>query len=764
MIIQIYFISKMSKMFKSILLIFLLGLMYCNEVPENTCTGGAGSETCTGRAAQAKPKKVEKPTLVKPKIEYPGTLEHEDLFKKKGHEYMEYVNSFSDGRNFTEYYDFSLADDELESLKFHRMSIYPQKKFEYNTQGNFLHFYKIAYEKGLPVYFTTDAMLYALTENVNFMLKLFYEELFIHAIRKFLDTVIEYAEKLKDTTEGNYHRLIISYAQIFYGTAIDFLVEGFETYKPNEDIAIAIKNNVDLAKKYTANEFFIMMKKKMVDTNLLIPPTQFRRTNKLSNIYRAIRWFQVVKFDLHEDLNSIWLLGKLINDSGSKPMYKNIYHMLSYIWGQDRESPNVLEVYEIGKELGFDEIQLNPDQLNQLYRKILLENLKFRPDLGFSSDYIVYTKEALEFMRLMKTHSSFVFTTQYNIEDWVLNKLVDYRKDKNRHMVHPYEVTMAIHQSTIFKQFIFNRYMGKKTWEKEELLPLRDDIDIRENFEKAKYTIKDSMKKDPESWRNNMMNHFHLLLFKATRRIKINDDPLFKTPQYKEKVFNTAYASHVHFKQDIDIMTRVISGGNDKVGGFPEVAVEPNYEFYNELYLFFSVFKENLSQFLLSTEDYLKVNHKFIRALYKTHIDDMMYAIRLLQKLAPLQEKGKLTDEQKSDMKELVFYNGDAKIWDGWYFRLFNKGGEKEKYHLSYNIYITRVHTAMPLDRFSFSGALIYTGMKFPDIGVLIKQDENEKKEKLFLYASYSGFDFIKRFSEKVSFEDISDKVMKREY
>jgi hypothetical protein len=755
---------------KTILTITLIFLATCNVdvIPENTC-GGNEADSCASKQFKYPPneskKKNDKPKLEKPKIEYPETFEYTELFKKQGHEYREYVESFKPGQNTTEYYDFSLGEDELMSLKDHRMAIYPQKKFEHNVQGNFLHFYKTAYEKKLPVYFTTDSMLYAVNENVNFMLRLFYEEIFIHSFRKLLDTIIEYGETLKETPQGNYHRLMISYAQVFFGTSVELITEGFEKYKAPEEIDQAIKNNADLAKKYAPNEFYIMMKKRMMDTNMMLPTAFYRKSNKLSNVFRAIRWLQIVRFDIKEDLNAIWLLGKLLHDSDKQNMFQNVNHMISYLWGQDRESPNVLEIYKLGKELGFgDDLQLNPEQTEQLYKKIMAELPHYMPDLGFSTDYIVYSKEALDHMRYTRMHTSYVFTQQYNIEDWVINKLVDYRKDKNRFMIHPYEVTSCIHQPSIFKQFIFNRYEGKKSWQNEQLLPLRDEIDIRENFEKAKYTIKDSMKKDPSKWRNNLLNHYHLLLFRATRRIKISDDPLFKTPWYKEKMFNTAFAGFTHLKSDIDIVNRVISVGAGKEGNFPEVVLEPNYEFYNELYLFFSAFKEQLMQYLVMSEPYLKLNYKLIKAIYKRHSEDMTYAIQLCQKLAPLQNKGKLTDEQKEELKQLIYYNADASAYDGWYYRLFSKGDEKDKYYFSYNVYITRVQTALPVDRFSFAGAMIYAGTKFPDIGVLVKQDPHEKKEKLLLYSAYSGFEFIKRFTEKVTFEDIRASVMKREY
>jgi hypothetical protein len=140
--------------------------------------------------------------------------QYEELFKKQGHEHDEYLKSFKPDSNYTEYYDFSLDEEELLSLKYARISIYPQKKFLNNTQGNFLHFYKTAYSKKLPVYFTTDSMLYAFNDNVNMMSTIVFEDVMIHVLRTFLEKMIDYSETLKETLEGNHYRIQLIYAQV----------------------------------------------------------------------------------------------------------------------------------------------------------------------------------------------------------------------------------------------------------------------------------------------------------------------------------------------------------------------------------------------------------------------------------------------------------------------------------------------------------------------------------------------------------------------
>ena len=686
---------------------------------------------------------------------------YEDLFKKKGNENEEYLKSFKPDSNFTDYYDFSLDEDELVSLKYARISIYPQKKFQHNTQGNFLHFYKTAYEKKLPVFFTVDSMLYVFNENINDMNIIIYEEVLIHVLKRFLESIISYAEELKETLEGNYHRLMISYAQIFYGTALDILVTGFEEYDAFPDIANSIKNNKDLADLYAENEFFIMMKKRRVDTSLMFPTPFFRKTRKLSNFYRAFRWLSIIKFDLKEDLNAIYLLGKLINDSMNSFAYNNIFSIISYLIGQDRETVNFLEVYETGKNLlRFESIQLNPDQLNELYKKIYYEvNPKIKPDLAFSSDYILYSKEAVEKLSMLRQHTSFLFTGPYNIEDWTINKLLDFTEKKQRFIINSLEIPTVIHQCKIYKKYLFEKYEGKTHNQYDRNLPLRDGVDIKENFEKAKYSIKHSMQKNASSWRRNLLNNFHLLLFKSSRgKIKSND-PLFKSPHYQEKVFHTAYAGLIHFKQEYEILNRIITSPN-QTGDIPEVVLEPNLEFYEEMTKFFDIYKNRVSTFILMAENYLRLNYGSIRSSLVDKFNDIDSVITFIKKNINLQEKGLLTSDDKKELTKIIYFDKIVKKWDGWYLKLFPKDN---KNLFTYKVYTSRVYTANPIDKFHFNGAIIYNGMKFPDIGILVKKD-SENNEKLLLYSSYSGFEFIKPMTEKIKFDDVYKNIMERNY
>jgi hypothetical protein len=581
-------------------------------------------------------------------------------------------------------------------------------------------------------------------------------------MRTFLEKMIDHAEQLKETLEGNHHRLILSYAQIYYATSLEFLIEGFEKYAAYPDIIASITNNKDLANLHSVNEFYIMNRKRTLDTSQLFPPAWFRRSKRLHNFYRAFRWLTLPKFDLKQDLNAIWLLGKLINDSGSSEVYEKLYDMISYVLGQDRETSNFLEIFELGKKMGYEAIQLSDQDQFDLYKKIIYElNTKKKPDIIFSGDIIVYSQEALDYMQAIRQHTSFLFTGPYNIEEWTINKLLDFRSDKNRFLFHSVELPSAIHQCKIYKDYIFSRYAGQKIHYDRDL-PLRDGIDVRENFEKAKFTIKTSFKKEPQNWRKNIINHMHLLLYKATRRIKKSDDPLFKSPSYYQKNFNTAYAGLIHFKQETEIMNRVIS--SSKVDGeFADVVFEPNLEFYTEMNRFFSIYQQKIIQFFNYSEIYLQINYEMVKSVLSNTFDDLTYAIDIISKFIPLQEKGNSTEKQKKEIHQLFFFNKDINQWDGWYYKLLNKGEKANKYPFSYPVYISRVYTATPLERFHFNGAILYTGMKFSDIGILIKKD-HEGNEKLLLYSAYSGFEFIKTFTEKIKFDDVTKNVVERNY
>jgi hypothetical protein len=406
---------------------------------------------------KSKGKKIKQEEPEEEKIQYPDDLLYQELFQKPG-ERRKYITSFTFKSNHTEFYDFNIDDEELDSIKNARITLYPPKRFQLNHQGNFLHFYKVAYEKGLPVYFTVDAMLYAVNENVNKLNQIFYEEILFHYLDALYFNIINYANELMDSAEGEPHRYMISHAQMYFAVASELLADGIKekgSYPPSIDSQV--KNFLAKIGKYEVAEFYMFYNKKQINCSFLLPSGFFNRSKKLQNIHHSIKWFVSTKFIIHKkEISPIWFIGKLIVDSGNLDLYNKIHEALSYIMGQDSLTPSMVEIYNIGLELGYKEVfDLSDEQAETLVKKALEKKKEI--NLPFLNDNFFFSKEILESFRLEREYTSALFTYQFDVEEWVKNKLIIYNPKSMRIMMSSYEIPTAIHHASIYKQIIFGR-------------------------------------------------------------------------------------------------------------------------------------------------------------------------------------------------------------------------------------------------------------------------------------------------------------------
>jgi hypothetical protein len=655
------------------------------------------------------------------------------------------------------------------------MAVFPPKKFQYNNQGSFLHFYKLAYEKGLPVMFSTDSMLHAVNENTNRVVVSFLENVFIFGLKKFFENLVHHCEQLKENTDLVKHKLQISSAQIYYAVGIRYLQDGLATaYEAPSDIQPYVLGVSALAKKYTTNNFGVMMKNRKINTAGMRPAGFWKRSRKLANIWTTLKFYNIMKLDLRSDLKAIYLLGKLIVESGNKAYYYELRDMIKYLIGEEHTTPDFVQVYELGKELFKDDkneiYELDDDQihkLNTLIVKKIEGKSTYTNDLRFLSDYIFYSQESYDRFRSDKEDTSFLFNKGQSLEDWVLNKLIEVKEEGAKLIASSYELIDAMHHAGTYRPLVFNRYKGQKTFgEREQMMKFRDAVDIQENFEKAKYSIKRSMENEPQNWRKNLQFHNHYLLYKSTRRIKHSQDPIFKSGIYKESNFYTAWGGYVHFKRQIQLMTVKLPSESPKVYnstlvGIPEVVIEPHLEFYKELENYWNTFKSKINEFVNRGEYMMEINYQEIKSEINQSFDPMTNALTMIIKGIKLQETGQMTDEFRDSLKNIIYYDENLK-WTGWYANLFDNVAHPESI-FNYDVWILNAGHFPAAKNLEFEGAALFNIMRMPNLGLITLEDQYEKTRKLMLFAKYNVKEVLLPIEMKPDVEQMSQDVLDRE-
>ena len=97
--------------------------------------------------------------------------------------------------NSSEYFDLSINANILNFIRYNEAIQYPHERFKEKQQGNFLHFFHLAYEKQLPVYFSLDQIIYPyieITKQLNFDIV---EFAFFPIYKTFFNNIINFGLK-----------------------------------------------------------------------------------------------------------------------------------------------------------------------------------------------------------------------------------------------------------------------------------------------------------------------------------------------------------------------------------------------------------------------------------------------------------------------------------------------------------------------------------------------------------------------------------------
>ena len=285
--------------------------------------------------------------------------------------------------NSSEYFDLSINKNILNFIRFNEAIPYPHERFKDKQQGNFLHFFHLAYEKKLPLYFSVDQMIYPyieITKQLNFDIV---EFAFYPIYKTFFNNIINYLMK------NNFNNDIILYIIIgskflYENKEIEKNIEinqnNFETVKKNfkycdafhkklfekEENETNFSCDLDLlGKKRTFNKLnFIKINKKFKQGNII--------SQKITN---SLRFFQELIFDASTELYNIYLVGKLIEDCGQSKIYFKIKKFIQYLFNEEEDNFNPVEIYKYIND-NFRTLNKTSNEINSFSDKIKTKIIK----------------------------------------------------------------------------------------------------------------------------------------------------------------------------------------------------------------------------------------------------------------------------------------------------------------------------------------------------------------------------------------------------
>ena len=713
------------------------GQKTCIEGPDQTCDNSQQKEV------NNKQKTIEKD---KDKDNFED-LKYSDLFLSQPVITKDNINTSN--YNSSEYFDLSINKNILNYIRENGVLTYPHPRFKEKQQGNFLHFMHLAYEKNLPVYFTIDQIIYPyieITKQLSFDIN---EFVFFPTYKSFLNDIINYGMK------EHYNKGII----LYFSLSLKFLeydeinkiinkkggnIEEIilnekicrnvldEIFDRNENDTNFIYNFTLLGSKRSLNKLnFMKIKKNFKKSNII--------SQKISN---SLRFFQEFIFDASKELYNVYLIGKLIEESKQKNIYLKIKKYLQYLFNEEEENMNPLEIYHYINE-NFKNINKNETEINQLYDKIK-EKIRKKKYFKFQKyiNFLDKEQEKIYYEEKNKEISFFSYST--NIEDWVNNKMINYPKGR----IFPSIVE--------FIDIAFDGKMGRNTLLKrfnakevnDYLFLYRDGIDMMKELNESKNLIEESMKEEKDKWINTYEYSFNYLLNLIGHSSKENDrNSMIKS-------FNTILGSYIHFKKDILLIQQYANITYAKKGNIPDIHFENNTKFYIEIKKITQKFRDEIVNIVdcLSEKE-----HK------EKIVDIIDYKLNLLfrayDKILKILYNNK---DDKYIIDDMFYYDKRSGGYQGWYVDLFKDNNNNAVYSL--DIYAYNYFIANPIKQIEFDGAIIYEAMYYPEIGLIAIDDEKSKQKKIYLFSSYTGNEYPHSYLSKIDFKGLQESIVSRKF
>jgi len=664
--------------------------------------------------------------------------------------------------NSSEYFDLSVNENILKYISENGVIPYPHQRYREKQQGNFLHFMHLAYQKNLPVYFTIDQILYPyieITKQLNFGI---IEFVFYPIYKKFISNIINYG------IETNYSKGVV----LYFSLSQQFLEEE-DIYKKiskknknisdmdsaeltNSKLCDLIINEIferdDTDENDYIYNFTLLGHKRTLNKLNFVKITKVPKRKNHGNmgnilsqrISNSLRFFQEFTFDSSKELFNIYLIGKIIVESGQENKYKKIKQFIKYFYNEEEDKMNPVEIYHFIND-NYKNVINDELRMNKLYSQIK-DKLKKKESYKFLKYINFIDEEQKRIYYEEKEKEVNLFSYSLSIEDWVNNKMVNIEKGRLYPSI--VEYIDIVYDGKIARNTLLSRFNAKEV--SDRIYLYRDGIDMTEDLNHAKEFVEQSLIEEKDKWINSYENSFNYLLYIIGHSTNDNDrNELIKS-------FNTILGSYIHFKKEILLIQQYANITYAKDGFIPDIHFENNTKFYNEIKLVTQKYQEQHFNIIDELEDNdLKKRMKgIVISKLKVLFEAYDYILKIL----------KNTDEKirQNIIKDAFYYDRKSHQYQGWYVELYKNDYGKTVYDL--DIYTSNFYISNPIKQIEFGGVVVYETMTYPEYGLTAINDVDKNKKKMYLFSTYNGNEYPRHYNEKIDFKGLQEAIISRKY
>ena len=651
-------------------------------------------------------------------------------------------------------FQFKLNEKIIEYIKKNKMITYPKRLFRGSYQGNFLHFIYLVYNKRLPLYFTLDQILYPYIELTQDIIENIIEKGMYNIFYDFLKNILDYINTNPDLDED---------FLIYFSVGFKLLEPNYKN-KKDEVVSNIISNIINNNKESNNinNNYYNFdlfgYEREINKINFIKVNPLFGSNIQSKRLFHCITFFQNFIFNIRNEIYIVYKIGEIIVKSGQKELFEKIKIYFKYIFNEEENLMNPLEIYEyINKN--YKHKNKTKDEINfNLYYK-MKDNIIKNRTFDFMSEFkFDNEREEIEFNNQIKSKIS-LFSYSYNIKDLINFKLLNI--NKGRLFPSFYEYISLVHNGEKINKLIMNRYnytINKTKSSESKMLKFRDGINMEKEFNEIKETLNQSMNNEKEKWENSYENSFNYLLNKIGHsQDKFNEKNIW----IESRIFNSLIGSYIHFKKDIFLFnyTGIIEG--DEEGKLIDVYFEDNIEFYEELKNISLIFKKNSLNIIEQIQEQAIKNE--LKLYIEQKLNKLFIAYENIMKSIRYQIDFNKDNEneRRKIIENLFYYNKEKKIYEGWYVDLYKIKNDTQP-DINLKMYAYNYHVSKPIKEFNFNGSIVFGAMNFPEYGVIGIKDKINKTMKLYILSFYSGNEYPHSLTNEIDFNSLKKLILKR--
>ena len=651
-------------------------------------------------------------------------------------------------------FQFKLNEKIIEYIKKNKMITYPKRLFRGSYQGNFLHFIYLVYNKRLPLYFTLDQILYPYIELTQDIIENIIEKGMYNIFYDFLKNILDYINTNPDLDED---------FLIYFSVGFKLLEPNYKN-KKDEVVSNIISNIINNNKESNNinNNYYNFdlfgYEREINKINFIKVNPLFGSNIQSKRLFHCITFFQNFIFNIRNEIYIVYKIGEIIVKSGQKELFEKIKIYFKYIFNEEENLMNPLEIYEyINKN--YKHKNKTKDEINfNLYYK-MKDNIIKNRTFDFMSEFKFNNeREEIEFNNQIKSKIS-LFSYSYNIKDLINFKLLNI--NKGRLFPSFYEYISLVHNGEKINKLIMNRYnytINKTKSSESKMLKFRDGINMEKEFNEIKETLNQSMNNEKEKWENSYENSFNYLLNKIGHsQDKFNEKNIW----IESRIFNSLIGSYIHFKKDIFLFnyTGIIEG--DEEGKLIDVYFEDNIEFYEELKNISLIFKKNSLNIIEQIQEQAIKNE--LKLYIEQKLNKLFIAYENIMKSIRYQIDFNKDNEneRRKIIENLFYYNKEKKIYEGWYVDLYKIKNDTQP-DINLKMYAYNYHVSKPIKELNFNGSIVFGAMNFPEYGVIGIKDKINKTMKLYILSFYSGNEYPHSLTNEIDFNSLKKLILKR--